>query len=263
LNARPLVAVRPPARVRGTSVYRVWRESRLFRFLVVWSFCAGALGPMLYFQFSYAVDLSTRGVDGEQRFWIGVVVLATQFIVTTRLFRRVGIPLSIALSPLIYLIGFCGMSIRLNLAAGVGALAGTKLQDNAVYDPAMRILFNLFPERERSRATGLLEGPVKRAGGALGNILSLVAVQFASAIAVGYVAIPIALAWFAHFAVAVAALSGVAAARLDTARALRRRSGYFGDDRSEYGAGSVDASRGQQSGTRDRVGFRSAARARR
>jgi hypothetical protein len=40
-----------------------------------------------------------------------------------------------------------------------------------------------------------LEGPVKRAGGALGNILSLVAMQFASAIAVGYVAIPIALAW--------------------------------------------------------------------
>ena len=59
----------------------------------------------------------------------------------------------------------------------------------------MRILFNLFPERERSRATGLLEGPVKRAGGAIGNILSLAAIHFASAIAVGYVAIPIALTW--------------------------------------------------------------------
>jgi len=193
----------PPSAEPAPSLRTLWAESRLFRLLFIGAAASGLVGPMLYFQFQYVADQASTGeaeliaLYSDIRFWIGVVVLATQFFVTTNLFKRIGIPLSIALSPLIYAIGFCGMSIRLNLVAGVGALAGTKLQDNAVYDPAMRILFNLFPERDRSRATGLLEGPVKRAGGALGNILCLAAVHFASAIAVGYVAIPITFAWFA------------------------------------------------------------------
>ena len=48
-----------------------------------------------------------------------------------------------------YLLGFFGLSVRLSLPAGVGAMAGTKLQDHAIYDPAQRILFNLFPEAIR------------------------------------------------------------------------------------------------------------------
>jgi len=185
----------------NVSFRELWSQNQLFRLLFIGAAASGLLGPMLYFQFQYVADQASTGEEGLLALFavvrgsINTVVLVTQVIVTTSLFRRIGIPLSIVLSPVVYLIGFCGMSIRLNLAAGVGARAGTTLQDNAIYDPAMRILFNLFPERERSRATGLLEGPVKRAGGAIGNILSLAAVYFASAIAVGYVAIPIALAW--------------------------------------------------------------------
>ena len=198
---------RNPSASRGivteVSFRALWSESPLFQLLFVGAAASGLLGPMLYFQFQYVADQAATGEEGllalfaQFRGWINVGVLATQILVTGNLFKRIGIPLSIALSPVVYLIGFCGMSIRLSLVVGVGAFAGTKLQDSAVYDPAMRILFNLFPERERSRATGLLEGPVKRAGGAVGNILSLAAVTFASAIAVGYVAIPIALAWLA------------------------------------------------------------------
>jgi len=185
-----------------SSFRALWSESELFRLLFVGAAASGLLGPMLYFQFQYVADQASSGEEGLLALFavirgsINTIVLATQLIVTASLFKRIGIPLSIVLSPIVYLIGFCGMSIRLNLAAGVGARAGTTLQDNAIYDPAMRTLFNLFPERDRSRATGLLEGPVKRAGSALGNILSLAAVHFASAIAVGYVAIPIALTWF-------------------------------------------------------------------
>ena len=65
--------------------------------------------------------------------------------------------------------------MRLSLPAGVGAMAGTKMTDNAVYDPALRVLFNLFPESRRAGVSGLLEGPIKRAGGAIGNVVVLVA----------------------------------------------------------------------------------------
>ncbi len=189
-------AVSSEASFRG-----LWSQSELFRLLCVGAVASGLLGPMLYFQFQYVADQAAVGEEGllalyaQFRGWINVGVLAAQLTITANLFKRIGIPLSIVLSPIAYLFGFCGMSIRFNLMAGVGAFAGTKLQDSAVYDPAMRILSNLFPEHDRSRATGLLEGPVKRAGGAIGNILCLVAVYFASAVAVGYIAIPIALMW--------------------------------------------------------------------
>jgi hypothetical protein len=186
-----------------SSLRALWGDSQLFRLLFVGAAASGLVGPMLYFQFQYVSDLATTGEESllalyaQFRGWINIGVLMTQLAVTTSLFRRIGIPLSIVLSPAVYLVGFLGMSIRLSLPVGMGALAGAKLQEDAVYDPAMRILFNLFPERVRTRATGLLEGPVKRAGGALGNLLSIGAIHFASAIAVGYVAIPIALAWLA------------------------------------------------------------------
>jgi AAA family ATP:ADP antiporter len=184
-----------------TGLRELLRESQLFRLLFIGALASGLVGPMLYFQFQYVVSVAADGEQGVLKLLArvhgatGGIVLATQLIFTSRLFRRLGIPLSIVMSPAVYLFGFLGMSVRLNLTAGGGAFAATKLWDAAIYDPAMRILFNLFPERVRSRATGLLEGPVKRAGGAIGNVLSMAAVYFASAIAVGYVAIPIAAAW--------------------------------------------------------------------
>ena len=159
-------------RVGETSVRRIWRESRLFRFLVIWSFCAGALGPMLYFQFSYAVDLSTRGVDGEQRMlelyaqfrgWLNFAILIVQLAISGKLYRRFGLPMSSSAWPITYLFGFLWMGIALNLPIAMATIAAVRLEGDAVAKPALKILHNLLPERFRSQATGVTEGPVKRA----------------------------------------------------------------------------------------------------
>ena len=193
-----------PERGLVAKLRELWSENRLFRLLLLTSVCSGLLGPMLYYQFSYVANLATQGEGGEAKLmafysqfrgWISVGVLATQIGLTSNLYRRIGIPLSAAISPLIYLLGFLGLSVRLSLPAGVAAMAGTKLQDNAVYDPAVRVLFNLLPEDIRSRAMALLEGPVKRAGGAIGNVAVMLAVQIGTAVWVGYAALPIAALW--------------------------------------------------------------------
>jgi AAA family ATP:ADP antiporter len=193
-------AIRTRAPIRG-----LWRRSGLFRILLVTTVCSGLLGPMLYFQFQFTAALATsRGEAGEQelftiyaqfRGWIYAAVLLTQVGVASRFYRRSGIPLAVALSPVVYLLGFLGLSLRLSLPVGIAAMAGAKLQDNAIYDPGQRILFNLFPESRRASSTVLLEGPVKRAGGALGNLLVLGLVSVASAAWVGFAAIPICLVW--------------------------------------------------------------------
>jgi len=188
----------------AVKLHELWNENRLFRLLLVMTVCSGLLGPMLYFQFSYVADLATQGEDGAERLmdfyskfrgWISVGVLATQIGLASNIYRRIGIPLSAAISPLIYLVGFMGLSVRLSLPVGVAAMAGTKLQDNAVYDPAIRVLFNLLPEGFRSRAMALLEGPVKRAGGAVGNLATMLAVEVGTAVWVGFLALPVSALW--------------------------------------------------------------------
>ncbi len=184
----------------------LWQESRLFQLLVFSALLAGTLGPMLYFQFSYIVDLATRGSNGEMRLldvyaklrgFINVGVLVMQLVGTSRVFRHVGVPLAATLSPLVYLVGFFGVSTRLDLPSGIGAVGGTNLQDHAIQEPAQKILATLLPERVRAAATSLIEGPVQRTGSALGNILVLCALAVSTPASIGFVALPLAGLWLA------------------------------------------------------------------
>jgi AAA family ATP:ADP antiporter len=109
--ARPRRAARPPGPPKdadGRSFWALW-QTWLFRVLVVSSLLAGALGPMLYFQFSYVADLATRGPAAEQRLldlyavirgWINVGVLAVQMFGTSALFGWIGVPLAAGVSPI-------------------------------------------------------------------------------------------------------------------------------------------------------------------
>lgn len=198
---------RPEGRPRSLGMLRpLWRESRLFRLLAIGALLGGTLGPMLYFQFSYIVDMATRGSNGEIRLLdlyaklrgaINLGVLGMQLVGTSRVFRRIGVPLASTISPLVYLLGFFGLSTRLDLPSGIGAMGGTNLQDHAIQEPAQRVLATLFPERVRPAATSLLVGPIQRTGGALGNVLVLGTLAVGTAATVGLVALPLAAIWLA------------------------------------------------------------------
>ncbi len=187
------------------SVRALWRESALFRLLFVTVLLSGMLGPMLYFQFQWVADAATpegdEGLEGLLhlyslfRGWVNVAILVAQLTVTSTLYRRFGIPLSVLISPLTYLAGFFGLSRSFALPMGIGAMSLTKLQDNAVFDPASRVLYNLFPDRHRARAGSFLDGPVKRGAGALGNLVVIVALEAASVAYVGVAGIGLALIW--------------------------------------------------------------------
>ena len=184
---------------------QLWRESWLFRALCVSALLCGAVGPMLYFEFSYVADLATRGSGGEEKLlslyalvrgWLQLGVLVVQLWVAPAIYRRFGVPLAGTLSPLFYLLGFGGLTFRLGLQEGVAALSGATVQDQAVHDPAQRLLSVLFPEEIRARVTALVEGTAKRAGGCIGNLLVLAAVSLGSVPWVGLVGVPVTIAWF-------------------------------------------------------------------
>lgn len=217
LPAAHLVLERRRPRGRGTgpgrakdaaipSALSLWRESWLFRALTLSALLCGAVGPMLYFQFSYVANLATQGAGGEEKLlalygvvrgWLQVGVLGAQLWVAPALYRHLGVPLAGVFSPLLYLLGFGGLTLRLGLPEGVAALSAATVQDQAVHDPAQRLLAALFPERVSARVTALVEGTAKRAGGCLGNLLVLAAIGLGNVHSVGIVGIPVALSWFA------------------------------------------------------------------
>jgi len=180
---------------------RVWRDSSLFRLLFFIALGSGLVGPMLYMQFQYVADAGNPGEEGFLEFislvraWLGGVTLVAQIFLVSWLYRRIGIPLSIALSPALYLMSFVGLNARLTPAVGSVAMVGTKLGDNAVYDPAVRVIYNLLPEEIRARGSALVEGPVKRLGGAAGNLINWFAFEIGSARWIGFIALPIAGVW--------------------------------------------------------------------
>jgi len=149
----------------------MWRESVLFRLLMASLLLGGVLSPVLYFEFSYVADLATQGPDAEQRLlslfaqfrgWLNVVMLFTQLWLSGTLYRRIGLPLSLSLWPGSYLLGFAWMGASPTLTAGVSALGAGRLTEDGIGGSALRVIYNLFPDRLRSAAAGFLEGPVNR-----------------------------------------------------------------------------------------------------
>jgi hypothetical protein len=214
--ARPLALSSPPKLYRSAArampvspprakLASLWAESSLFRILAGTSFLAGVLGPMLYYEFSCAADLATRTADGEQRLlglygqlrgWINVGVLAVQVAGSAALFERVGVPLMATLAPAAYLAGFAGLAVRFGLPTAMPATMGTSVLDHTVYEPALRILASLLPQRIRTAATSVIQGPAKRAGAALGSLLILALVAWkGDPSLVALAALPIAGLW--------------------------------------------------------------------
>lgn len=193
-----------PAANAGVARGGLWRESTTFRLLAVSLLCGGLLSPVLYFEFSYLADAATQGPEGEQallalfaqfRGWLNVAMLGAQLWLSTRLYRSIGLPLSLALWPASYFLGFGWLALSLGLPAGVTALGAGRITEDGIGGSALRVLFNLFPEEQRSRAAGLLEGPVARTGGVLGNSLVLLALAFDLGGVIAYGALPVASLW--------------------------------------------------------------------
>ena len=123
-------------------------------------------------------------------------VLGIQLVGTSRLFRRVGVPLASMLSPLVYFLGFFGLGVRLDLTVGIGAVVGRFSRTTPSTTRRRRCWSRFFPSRF-ARPRWTIEGPVRRFGGALGNVLIILALMFRARGWIGFAGVPIAGLWLA------------------------------------------------------------------
>jgi hypothetical protein len=94
-------------------------------------------------------------------------------------------------------LGFGWLSLDFALIAAYLSFGGARLSEDGIADSAGRVLYNLFPDGLRAYASGLLEGPVHRLGGVLGNGFVLGAIALGVSSWVGWVALPFAGLWLA------------------------------------------------------------------
>jgi CRP/FNR family cyclic AMP-dependent transcriptional regulator len=188
----------------ATGLGAIFRSSRLFRLLSVGLLCGGALSPVLYFQFMSVLDSITQGPGGEQqllslysqfRGWLNVAMLGSQLWLSAQLYSRIGLPLSMAVWPATYVLGFGWLGFDFALIAAVTSFGVTSVAGDGIANSASRVIYNLFPDGIRNRAIGLLEGPILRLGGMLGNGFVLGALAIGAASWVGWAALPLAGFW--------------------------------------------------------------------
>ena len=201
---RPLGGRAPAQRPVETGLFALLRDRRLFRLLSVPLFCGGLLSPVLYFEFASVLDASTQGPNGEQRMldlygqfrgWMNLAMLVTQLWLSSFLYRHIGLPLSLALWPAAYVLGFAWLGIDFALYAALTTWGLAQVSEDGVSDSAARVLYNLFPDGVRSYATGLLEGPINRLGGLVGNALLMGALALGGASWIGWGALLVGVPW--------------------------------------------------------------------
>jgi hypothetical protein len=189
-----------------TSFLELVRTDRLFRLMGIALLCSGALSPVLYYEFTSVLDAATQGPDGEQlllslysqfRGWLNVATLGSQLALSALLYRRLGLPLSMALEPVAYVIGFGWLGLDFALVAAFSSFGAARLAETAIAESAARVVYNLFPDRIRAYASGLLEGPVNRLGGMLGNGFVLSAIALGLSAWIGWIALSVAVLWLA------------------------------------------------------------------
>jgi hypothetical protein len=200
------LGAKPSPSASKAGVVDLLRTSRLFRLLAVALFCGGVLNPVLYFEFASVLDAATQGADGEQqmldlysqfRGWLSVALLVSQVWVSSFLYRHVGLPLAMAMWPAAYVLGLGWLGADFALVAAFATWGMAQVSEDGVSDSAARVLYNLFSDSVRNQATGLLEGPINRLGGLLGNAFVIAALAVGGAAWVGWAALPLGVFWLA------------------------------------------------------------------
>ena len=161
------------------------------------------LSTFLYFQ---QAELSTTFFDDRDArtaffaridLWVNSLTLLTQAFLTARLIRWLGIGLTLALLPIMTVIGFGALTIVPLMSIFVAFQVLRRAGNYAVAQPTRQVLFTVVPREDRYKAKSFIDTAVYRAGDQFGawsyRFLSTNLGMGLAAIA--GVAIPLAAIW--------------------------------------------------------------------
>lgn len=161
------------------------------------------LSTFLYFQQAelstlYFEDRATRtAFFARIDLWVNVLTLFTQAFLTARLIRWLGVGVTLALLPIMTVIGFGALTLVPAMAIFVAFQVLRRAGNYAVARPTREVLFTVVPREDKYKAKSFIDTAVYRGGDQLGawtyRILSVNLGLGLAAIA--GVAIPLAALW--------------------------------------------------------------------
>ena len=181
----------------------VFRSSYLLGIcLFIWLYTT--LSTFIYFEQAYIVRAAFD--DPAQRtalfasidLAVNVITILLQTVVAGQMMKRVGVTATLALVPLLVAGGFVGLGLAPVLPVLVGFQVLRRAGDYGITRPAREVLFTVVGRETKYKAKNFIDTVVYRAGDAVSGW------AFAGLTAVGvgltgiaYIAVPVALAWFA------------------------------------------------------------------
>lgn len=172
------------------------KESPFLIYMVLLVGVPNLVLPILTYQFNVVVDI-TYGTEQETLNFLGIfrgasnAFIFAALLFSGRILSRWGIPNSLLVHPINYLLAFSVLLFRFDILSAIYARFTTETFKTTLNNPARAVLYNFFPQRMRSLVRVFLRGTVVRAADLAGSgllmairgvveprLLSLVAIPF-------------------------------------------------------------------------------------
>jgi ATP:ADP antiporter, AAA family len=142
-------------------------------------------------------DMRT-GVFAQIDFYTQAATLVLQAIVAGHLMRRLGVAVTLAITPVVVALGFIGLAIVGSLAALVIFDAVFRATQRALMRPARETLFTVVTRESKYKAKAFTDTFVYRAGDSVGaGVEGLLGRLGMALVGLASVAVPLALGWAA------------------------------------------------------------------
>ena len=158
----------------------------------------------LYFLQAQIVDNTIDGQVAQTAYfanvdiWVNGLTLTLQLFLTGRLMARIGVGLTLALLPVISIIGFLGLGLVPVLGAVVVFTVARRVTNFALSRPAREALFVPLSRSEKYKAKNLIDTAVYRIGDQVGAWANGALIWLGFGIAgIAYTAVPLAAIWLA------------------------------------------------------------------
>jgi hypothetical protein len=176
------------------------RSSVLVKILVVLTFMANVVIPIMNYQFNFAVNEQFSTESGLIEFFgyfrgvLNIVSLVILLFVG-KLYDRFGLPVALMFHPFNYLLVFIAFLFRFDAVGAIYARMSSNIIRTTINIPATAVVTGLFPESYRAMIRPFLRGTVVRMGLFLGSGLILLSDTLFHPRYLSLVAMPFVLAW--------------------------------------------------------------------
>jgi AAA family ATP:ADP antiporter len=195
----------PGGRIIGGSVWEGFRRVAKSRYLLgiaVFALISAVMATFIYFTRLRMVESITSDVDQQTAvfasidFYAQAATLLAQLLITGHLMKRLGVAITLAVLPVVTLLGFIGLAAVGTLGALILFDSSFRAAQRGIMRPARETLFTIVSREDKYKSKAFIDTAVYRGGDSVTAWLDGVIVRAGMAFgALVSVTVPLAVGW--------------------------------------------------------------------